>query len=86
MSLLRKAAAIPDGPLDPEAMNLLVDEAAAFLRSGLTRLIDWAELDAEEKAAMNVAYAEVTGAAADPAEVMDYAFAAVRARLGSGAA
>ena len=65
MTLLRHAAAIPaDAEMDDELQALLAAEALRFRRSGLTRLIDWCELDLDERAALLAAHVELQAEAA----------------------
>ncbi len=62
MSLLRRAALLPDGELDDEGLGLLLDAAVDFRRGGGgLRLLDWCELDAEERAALIEAADELRG-------------------------
>ena len=53
MSLLRRAALLPDGELCREGVDMLLEAAVGFRRAGGSlRLLDWLELDASERAAL----------------------------------
>ncbi len=66
MSLLKQASGLGGvSTLDIEGEQLLVAEAFRFMRAGgMVRLIDWIELDPEERAALVTANTELVSAEA----------------------